>query len=108
MKTYRVWCQYEPELRRLGGQVKGSTRRIVKRGAWRVIMCNESTYPHGVVHINYTLRLVGIYSPHPQRVGTLVDPFKLLKAWLNGAGASFDKFRIRKYAALDAAGKEKA
>lgn len=78
MQTYRVWCRYEPELRRLGGQVKGSKRRIVRRGAWRVVHAHKSVSPFAVLA---TLGEVGVKSARPQRVGTLVDPFKLLKAW---------------------------
>ena len=81
MTTYRVWCRYEPDLRRLGGQVRGSAERIVRRGAWRIVPCSGPNDLLAAVQIDYTMRWVGVCSPRPQRAGTLADPFKLLKAW---------------------------
>lgn len=89
---YRVRCRYEPGLRRFGGQRAGSAERLARFGAWRVVDADDmsASYDDALIAVcgagDYIVtwkaaRIVSVPSPRPQRVGTLADPFKLLKAW---------------------------
>ena len=83
MTTYRICCRYESGHQRLGGQAKGSTTRLVKRGAWRVTDCWPSVdLLNPVVHQPRVFDGdLGILSVAPRTIGSFADPFKILKEW---------------------------
>ncbi len=81
MTAYRICCRYYPEFKRLGGQKKGSTERLVKRGAWRVHEWFVSEQRDVPFYRNDYCHTVSILSPRPIGRGVLVNPFKLLKRW---------------------------
>lgn len=98
METYRIVCRFEPGHKRLAGQIAGTKTRKTQRGAWRVLDAYQYPAEHFTIGWNAdavqvsrgwipdpeatpSARSLGILTARPQRVGTLCDPFKLLKEW---------------------------
>ena len=91
MAYYRLVAMFEPGHPRLTGSRSTNTKRgqreTSKRGAWRVL----ETYPwEGMPRVFFggeALPELFAVSPRPLRVGTLCNPFKLLKEALAAKNA---------------------
>ena len=80
---YRIACTFEPQHPRIAGRTTrqrtkagGIVGHVERRGVWRVQFCRakwtryNSIYAHGA--------LLWMPSPTPRKVGTLVNPRKVL------------------------------
>lgn len=78
--SYRVWCEYKPAFKRADGGANTGPKQ--GRGAWII----NAAYPIAPGDANVPVArgffAVGLISPVPRRVGTRVNPYKLLCAEL--------------------------
>lgn len=89
METYRIVCRFEPGHKRLAGQIAGTKTRKTQRGAWRVLDAYVCPPQYEAATVREPARTqlfasglaLRIAAARPQRIGTLCDPFKLLKEW---------------------------
>lgn len=77
MTIYRVYARFEPGHPRMAG--RGGGAQLFTRGAWRVVDCFATRFHKPVMQVRTE---VGVLSLQPREKGTLINPFKVLKAYL--------------------------